>query len=60
MEDIRNNLKKFDILKINLTRAMNYTYAKDTDEEYVMNLNSDNTKLVVYDKSYEVIKILFK
>ena len=39
---------------------MNYTYAKDTDEEYVMNLNSDNTKLVVYDKSYEVIKILFK
>ena len=58
MEDIRNNLKISDTLKINLIRAINNTDTKDTDEEYEMNLYGDNIELVVYDKLDEAIKIL--
>ena len=57
---IRNNLKKSDTLKIQLTIATDFISSEDNDEERVMHSKSDNIKIMINDKADEVIEELFK
>ena len=40
-----NNLRKSDIWKIQLTKAIDFTSSKDTDEEQVMHSGSNNIEI---------------
>ena len=60
MKDIINNLKKSDTWKSQLTIAINFISSKDTDEERVVHLTSDNIKIKNYVKADEVIRELFE
>ena len=42
LKDIISYLKKSDTWKIQLTKAINFIYFKDTNEERVMHSKSDN------------------
>ena len=57
---IRNNLKKSDTWKIQLTIATDFISSEDNDEERVMHSKSDNIKIMINDKADEVIEELFK
>ena len=59
MKDIINNLKKSDTWKIQLTIAINFISSIDNDEECVMHSKSDNIKIMINDKTNQVIKLLF-
>ena len=54
-----NNFKKSDRWKIQLTIAINFFSSKNNDEEPVMHSKSDNTEIMIKDKTNEVIKKLF-
>ena len=60
LKDIINNLKHFDMSKIQLTIAINFIFSKDKYEEHVMHSKSDNTKIMINDEADKVIKKLFK
>ena len=58
LKNIRNNLKKSDSCKIQLTPAINFMSSKDHGEERVMHSKSDKTESKINDKEYEVIEEL--
>ena len=60
MKDIINNLKKFDRSKIQILVAINFISSKNNDEECVMHSKSDKVKIMISDKSDEVLKELFE
>ena len=60
MKEFINNSKKSDTWKIQLTIAINFISSKDTDEERVMHLESDNIEIMIYNKAKEVIQELLK
>ena len=53
-----NNLKKSDMLKIQLKIANNFISSIDNDEEHLIHSNSENIKIMISDKADEVIKEL--
>ena len=55
MRDIIVSLKKSDIWKIQLTRAINFIYSKHDDEEHVMHLKSNNIEFMSFDNVNEVV-----
>ena len=54
------NLQNSDTWKIQLTIAINFFSSKDTEEERVMHLSSDNTKITSYSEVNDVIEKVFK
>ena len=54
------NLQNSDTLKIQLTIAINSVSSKDTEEERVIHLSSDNIKFTSYSETNDVIEKLFK
>ena len=61
LKDIRNNLEKSDMGKIQLTITNNFISSKDNnDEELVMQSKSDNTVIMINCKVGKVIEELFK
>ena len=60
LRDIISNLQKSYTWKIQLTIAINFTSAKDVDEELVMQWKSDNTEFMPYDNAKKVPKKLFE
>ena len=54
------NFQHPDIWKIQLTVAINFISSKDTDEERVMHLRSDNKKSASYGEVNDVIGKLFE
>ena len=56
LKDIKNNLRKSDKLKIQLTITTNYISSKDTGEEGKVNSKINNMKIMMYDKADEVIQ----
>lgn len=56
MQDIINNLKKYNTWKVQSTRAINIISSTVTDKECAMYPNSNNIEIVIYDKVYKVIK----
>ena len=59
LKDITNNLKKFNLRKIQLKIANNFISSIDKDEEHVMHSKSDNIEMIINDEADEVIKELF-
>ena len=59
LKDIINNLKKFKMLKIQLTIAANFISSIENDGKCVMHSKSDNIKIMINDQVDEVIKELF-
>ena len=59
LKDIINNLKKFDMWKIQLTIANNFISSIDNDEERVMHLISDSIEIITSDEADEAMKELF-
>ena len=60
LRNIIINLQNFDKQKIQLTVTINFISSKDTEEERVMRLNSDNIKDKSYSEVNKVINELFK
>ena len=60
LKDIINDLKTPDIWKIQLTIAINFISSKNNDEEHVIHSKNDNIKIMINDKTYEVIEKLFQ
>ena len=58
LKNIRNNLKKSDSCKIQLTPAINFMSSQDHGEERVIHSKSDKTEIKINDKEYEVIEEL--
>ena len=56
LKGIINNLKKYDMWKIQLTIAINFISSKDNGENRVMHLKSNNIEIMVNDEADEVIK----
>ena len=56
LKDIKNNFKKSDTLKIQLTIPINFIFSKNTDEERVIHSKSDNMETISYDKVDEIIE----
>ena len=54
LKDIKSNLKKSDIHKVQLTIAINFVFSKDNDEEHVIHLKRTNIKIMINDKADEV------
>ena len=54
---IKNDLKKSDTWKIQLTIAINFISSKDTNEERVMHSKSDNIEIMINDKADEVTEL---
>ena len=48
LRDIKNNLKKSNTWKIQLTVAINIVSPEDTDEEREMHSKSDNKEMIIY------------
>ena len=46
--------------KVQLTIAINFIFSKDNDEESVMHSKSDNIKIMINDRTDEVIEELLK
>ena len=59
LKDITNDLKKFDIWKIQLIEAISVISSNDTDEGRVINSKSDNIEILINDKVYEVTEEFF-
>ena len=55
-----NDLKKYDTWKNQLTIAVNFMSSKDNDEERVMHSKNDNIKVMINNKTDEVIEKLFQ
>ena len=53
---MKNNLKKFDAWKIQLTIAMNFIFSIDNDEGHAMHWKSDNIEIMINYEVDEVIK----
>ena len=53
------DLKKSDIWKIQLTIAINFTFLNYNDEECVMYSKSDNTEIMINDKTVEIMEKRF-
>ena len=51
LKDIINNLKKSEVWKIQLTKAINFFYSIDNDEECVMHSKSDNIEIMMNDEA---------
>ena len=51
LKDIINNLKKSDMLKIQLTITINSISSKDNVEECVLHSKSDNKEIIISDKA---------
>ena len=60
LEDIINNLRKFDMWKIKLTLPINFISTRDNNEERVMNSKSDIKEITINEKADKVIKKRFK
>ena len=60
MRDIIINLQKYDTWKIQLTIAINFISSKDNDEDHVMRSKRDNTEVVSYDNTNQVVSELFE
>ena len=62
LRNIMINLQNSDIWKIQLTIAINFISSRDTEEERVLHLSSDNIKFTSYNEvNYVIIfKSLFK
>ena len=56
LKNIINNLKKYDILKMQLPIAINFISSKDTNEERAINSKNDSIKILIYTKADEIIK----
>ena len=54
LKDVKNNLKKSDTWKIQLTIANNFIPSLDKDEESVMHLNSDKIEIMINNEADEV------
>ena len=54
LKNIINKLKKADVSKIYLTRAINFISSKHTDEERKMHSKDNNIELMIYDKADDV------
>ena len=59
LKDIKNNLKKSNLRKIQLKIANNFISSIDKDDEHVMHSKSDNIEIIINDEAGEVIKELF-
>ena len=59
LRNIIINLQNSDTWKIQLTIAINFISSKDTEEERVMHLNSDNVEFTSYNDANEVVNELF-
>ena len=59
LKDIKNDLKKSDIWKIQMTIAINFISSKDNDEGCVIHSKSDNIEIMINDKVDEVMKLHF-
>ena len=59
MNDITNNLKKFDKWKIQLIVLNNFIFSVDNDEERVMHSKSDHIEIIINDEADELTKELF-
>ena len=46
-----NYLKKSDTWKIQLTKPVDFTSSKDTDEKCLMHSKSDNIEIMIYNKA---------
>ena len=51
MNDITNNLKKFDKWKIQLIVLNNFIFSIDNDEERVMHSKSDHIEIIINDEA---------
>ena len=51
LKDIKNNLKKSDTWKTELTITINFIFSKDTDEKRVMHSQSDNIEIMTWIKN---------
>ena len=60
LRNIIINLQNSVAQKIQLTIAINFISWKDTEEEHVMYLNSDNIKFTSNGEVYEVVNEFFK
>ena len=60
LEDIINNLRKFDMWKIELTLPINVISTRDNNEERVMNSKSDIKEITINEKADKVIEKRFK
>ena len=58
LKDIINNLKKSDTWKSQPTKAINFVYSTDNNEERVMHSKSDKIENMINDEANEVIKNL--
>ena len=50
LRDIIVNLKKSGTWKTQFTIAINFSSSKDSDEECVMHLNSNNIEIMIHDE----------
>ena len=55
LKDILIDLQKSAPSKIQLTMAINFTSSKDSNEEQVIHLKSDNIEVMTYDKYVQLI-----
>ena len=60
MKDVINNRKKFSTWKFHLTMVINGMSSKDTHEERLMHLKSDNIEIMTNDKIDESIEKAFQ
>ena len=60
MKDITIDLQESDTRKIQLTIQLILTSSKGVEEEPVMNLKSNNTKLMSFDNVNDIVDELFK
>ena len=60
MRNIVNNFQNSETWKSQLTIAINFISSKDTEDERVMRLSSDNIKFTSYSEVNNVIEKLFK
>ena len=59
LKEFTNNLKKYDIWKIQLTIANNFISSIDNGEECVMHSKSDNIEIMINDEADEATEELF-
>ena len=60
MNDVINNLKKFDTCKIQLTLVIKFMSSKDTEEDHVKYSKSKSKVIVIHNKADEFIDKLFE
>ena len=60
MRNIIINLQNSDPWEIQLTIAIKFISSKDTEEERVMNLNSENINFTSYNDANEVVNESFR